>query len=73
MSRVKSVSGGIGREQGVAERAHSSDEARVFWVVAQFLAQRRNVDVDRTVEDLVIALPDFLEQLFARLDPANGS
>ncbi len=44
--------------------------ARLFGVVAQLAAQRGDVHVNRAVEHVVVAVPDFLQQLLARLDPA---
>ena len=53
--------------------AEGADETGIFRIVAQFFAQRGNVDVDAAVENLVIALADFLQQLIPRLYAAGGA
>ena len=58
-------------DQHVTRRTEGADETRVFRVVAQFLAQRGNVDVDAAIKNLVIPLANFFQQLVARFYPTD--
>ena len=69
--RVKSREALIGIHHHVPGGAHRADEARVLRVVAEFFSQRGNVDVNRAVEHVEVAVADFVEQLFARFHTAT--
>jgi len=60
-------------DQHITGGAEGADEAGVLGVVSEFLAQGGNVDVDAPVEDFVVPLPDFLEELVAGADLAAGA
>src|SRR5205823_1702549 len=57
----------------VTGAAHRANELRSFRIVPKLLAQRRDVNVHRTVEDFVMAVADLVQEGFARFDPAFGA
>src|SRR5579862_8852909 len=59
--------------QHVSHGPDGADEARVFRIVAQLAAQRPDVDVNRTVQPVVEAFADCLDEIFARLHPAPAA
>jgi len=65
------VAAGIDEE--IAGGAHGADETGCLGIVAELLAEGGDVDIDGAVEDLVVAVADFLEQLLAGLDAAGGA
>jgi hypothetical protein len=63
----------VGIDEEVAGGADGADEAGGLGIVAEFLAEGGDVDVYRAVEDLVVAVADFLEELLAGFDAAAGA
>src|SRR5277367_5192023 len=68
-----SPSGLLSPFQGIANAADSFDPARRLSIVVELLAQRRDEDVDGTVEDFEVAISHFKQQLLARLHAAGGA
>ena len=59
-------------EQHVADAANGLDPARRFRIVAQFLAQRGYVHVNRAVEHFEIALRHFEQQISRASSPVRS-
>jgi hypothetical protein len=52
-------------DQQVSGAAQSADEAWLSRVISEFFAKRGDVDVHAAVEDVVMAVADFIDELFS--------
>jgi hypothetical protein len=63
----------IGIHEGIARRSDGSDEVGIFGVIPEFFSERGDMHIDGSIEDLVVSVADFLEELFAGFDPTDGA
>ena len=62
-----------GIDQHVPDRADGANKARILRIVAQFAAQRPDVDVDRAVQAIVLPVSEQVDEMLAGFHPAAGA